>query len=319
MSGLDDEQAKPKPKGAAKARNPPADGDTVVAKYVFKREPEEAPAEPEPAPEPEETPAAPRAEKSPRLRAPKHHKVVREDAGRRRRAITIAGVMLLIASALGAYTAVGVLGQLGAHPPASIPNTPVEVQGAVTDDETNEPLPGVDVLIVGSANENVSTPEGWYFLAPVPPGTYTLEASKAGYKTIRKTVNVLPGIPPLVDFAMIRGLGTIEYPPEHVSAYQDPSGPQLALGLAILMASAFAALGGWSAVTHRHYLLAVGGAAGGAATIGLVFGIPLGSVLAIAALATLASLKTGFLEAQSHRIPWEGRSPRNRRSRQRSR
>jgi hypothetical protein len=277
----------------------------------------DAPREPAPAPQPPPPDEAPK--ESPRLRQPRHHKVVRPNAERRRRAITLAGFMLLASAALGAYTAVSVLGQLGSIQPAPLPTTPQSIGGPITDNATNEPLVGVLVLIVGSENQNTTTPDGWYFLSPVPPGTYTLEASKAGYTTARRTINVSPGIAALVGFALDEGSGIVELPPDPVSSFQDPRGPQLALGLAILLSAVFAGLGGWSAVTHRHYLTAVAGAAAGTATIGLVAGIPLGSALAVAALAILASLKTGFLEAQSHRIPWQERSPRNRRSRQRSR
>ena len=261
---------------------------------------------------------APDAMASPRLREPRHHRVVRVGAGTRRRAITAAGVMLLIASALGAYTAVGVFGQLGSNPPPAIPQTPMPLSGPITDAESNNPLPGVTVMVVGTANQNSTNAEGWYFLEKVPPGQYTIEASKAGYTTLRKTILVSAGIPAVVPFAMPEGNGTHEYPPETTGHFQDPRGPQLALALSILLSSVFAAVGGWSAITHRHYLTAVAGAAGGTATVGLVAGLPMGTLLAAAALAVLASLKTGFLEAQSHRLPWEKR-PRGRRPRQRNR
>src|SRR5258705_12198163 len=56
-----------------------------------------------------------RERRSPRLREPKHHRVVRPGAQFRRRAITAAGLMLLIVAALGVYTAAGVLSQVGAN------------------------------------------------------------------------------------------------------------------------------------------------------------------------------------------------------------
>ncbi len=273
-------------------------------------------------PEPSSTPAPAEAtpsDRSPRLREPSHHRVVRPDAATRRKAITVAGFLLLAASGLGAYTAVGVMGQIGANPPAAIPDTPMPIQGSITDLSSHRLLEGVAVRILDRDNENVSNGDGWYYLAAVPPGTYTLEASKAGYTTLRKTINVSPGIPRVVDFAMPPGNDTFTLEPEPLPHFTDPTVGVFALGVAILVSSALAAAGGWSAVTHRHYLLAVAGAAGGTATVGLVFGLPLGSLLAAAALAILGSLKTGFLEAQSHRIPWESRSPLNRRGRSRSR
>ena len=311
MSGLDDGRREPERASKVSLGAAPQDGDTLVVKFQYKAKPEE-PQGTDPAPEPPGDAGAPKAAKSPRLREPRHHRIVRPGAGTRRKAITMAGIFLVIASALGAYTAVGVFGQLGANPPAAIPNSPMPIQGPITDFDNNNPLSGVTVHIVGSSNENVSNADGWYYLAAVAPGSYSLEASKPGYKTVKKTINVSPGIPRVEPFAMTPGDGTVEYEPEPVPRYQDPRGPELALGIAILLASILSAIGGWSAVTHRHYLLAVAGAAGGTATIGLIAGIPLGSALSVAALAILASLKTGFLEAKSHRIPWEERSPRNR-------
>src|SRR5690349_8745441 len=260
-----------------------------------------------------ETTETPGEARSPRLRRPRHHGVVRPHASMRRRAITVAGILLLVAAALGFYTAAGVLAQVGANRPSAIPQNPMNISGPVTDVTDNTPLPGVTVRIVGDNNQDDTNADGWYFLAAVPPGTYTLEASKPGYTTLRKTINVSPGIPRVEGFAMPPGNGTYDYAPEPVGHFTDPTVGVFGLGLAILLNSVLATLGAWSAVTHRHYLLAVAGAAAGTATGGLAFGAPIGSILAIAALAILGSLKTGFLEAQNHRIPWALRSPRNNR------
>jgi hypothetical protein len=312
MSGLEDQRRDSKPAREARSGAGTDSNYVPVAEIQGKSRGADARSPSTAEPDSQGEAGAPKADKSPRLREPRHHRIVRPGAGTRRKAITAAGIMLLLASALGAYTAVGVLGQLGANPPAAIPQTPMPIQGPITDSASNNPLAGVTVHVVGTLNENVSNADGWYFLSAESPGSYSLEASKPGFKTVKKTINVSPAIPRVEGFAMTAGDGTVEFPPEPVAHYQDPRGPELALGIAILLASVLAAIGGWSAVTHRHYLTAVAGAAGGTATIGLVLGIPLGSLLAVAALAILASLKTGFLEAQSHRIPWEEKSPRNR-------
>jgi hypothetical protein len=259
---------------------------------------------------PEDEPRQPQGEgRSPRLRRPRHHEVVRPNASRRRRAITLAGVLLLVAAALGFYTAAGVFSQVGANRPSAIPQNPMNITGPVTDVTDNPPLQGVSVRMVGQSNQDVTNADGWYFLDAVPPGTYTIEASKPGFTTLRKTVNVSPGIPRLVGFAMPPGNGTFDYPAEQGGHFTDPTVGVFGLGLAILLNSVLATVGAWSAITHRHYLLAIAGAAAGTATGGLAFGAPIGSILAIVALAILGSLKTGFLEAQNHRIPWAARSP----------
>src|SRR6266699_2340700 len=73
-----------------------------------------------------------RAARSPLLRQPKHHRVVRASATFRRRAIRVAGIMLLAAAVLGVYTAAGILAQAGTVRPPVLPENPVEVQGRVT-------------------------------------------------------------------------------------------------------------------------------------------------------------------------------------------
>ncbi len=60
-----------------------------------------------------------------------------------------------------------------------------KIAGVVTDAETGEPLPGVNVIIVGT-NFGASTDiDGTYVILNVPPGVYTLEFSYIGYQTVR--------------------------------------------------------------------------------------------------------------------------------------
>ncbi len=60
-----------------------------------------------------------------------------------------------------------------------------KIAGVVTDAETGEPLPGVNVVIVGT-NFGASTDiDGTYVILNVPPGVYTLEFSYIGYQTVR--------------------------------------------------------------------------------------------------------------------------------------
>ncbi len=62
-----------------------------------------------------------------------------------------------------------------------------KISGIVRDAETNEPLPGVNVVIVGTIMGGATDEDGHYFIINVPPGTYTLEASMIGYETVRQT------------------------------------------------------------------------------------------------------------------------------------
>lgn len=243
-----------------------------------------------------------RARPSPRLKKPRHHRVVREGAKRRRRAIQAAGVMLIVASALGFVTAAGIVAQASNTHASPLPGQPVEVAGTVTD-MAGAALVDAYVRVVEGSNESRTNADGWYFLGSLPPGTYNIEASKPGYQTVQRTVVLRPAFPREVDFALADGNGTVEGPSDRVATFTDPTAGVLALAVAVVLCSGLCAAAGVSAILHRHYLLAVAGAAAGVLTIGFF----VGTALAIVALAILASLKTGFIEAEHHRIPWEGK------------
>ena len=55
------------------------------------------------------------------------------------------------------------------------------IAGMVSDKETGEPLPGVNVIIDGTTMGGATNLEGEYFINRVPPGTYRVRASLIGY------------------------------------------------------------------------------------------------------------------------------------------
>jgi len=57
-----------------------------------------------------------------------------------------------------------------------------KIAGTVTDAETGQPLPGVNIIIEGTTMGAASELSGYYFILNVPPGTYSLKASMMGYK-----------------------------------------------------------------------------------------------------------------------------------------
>jgi len=59
-----------------------------------------------------------------------------------------------------------------------------KITGRVTDAETGEPLPGVNVILVGTEMGAATGVEGYYNIINVPPGSYTMQASFIGYATI---------------------------------------------------------------------------------------------------------------------------------------
>ncbi|NQT27160.1 TonB-dependent receptor [candidate division KSB1 bacterium] len=78
-----------------------------------------------------------------------------------------------------------------------------KISGNISDAETGEHLPGVNVFLQGTSLGGATDLEGDYFVINVPPGTYTLAASMMGYGTIRKTdVRVMVDRTVTVDFAL---------------------------------------------------------------------------------------------------------------------
>ncbi len=56
-----------------------------------------------------------------------------------------------------------------------------KIAGTITDVETGETLPGVNVIIEGTSFGAVTNLEGYYVILNVPPGTYVLKAKMVGY------------------------------------------------------------------------------------------------------------------------------------------
>ncbi|OGU46556.1 MAG: hypothetical protein A2000_13520 [Ignavibacteria bacterium GWB2_36_8] len=59
-----------------------------------------------------------------------------------------------------------------------------KIQGKVTDKKTGEPLPGVNIIVVGSNLGSATDFGGEYFILQVPPGQYTVKASMIGYQEV---------------------------------------------------------------------------------------------------------------------------------------
>ncbi len=66
-----------------------------------------------------------------------------------------------------------------------------KIAGVITDADSGEPLPGVNVVIEGSTMGAATDLEGYFVILNVPPGTYKVTASMVGYTTVTQTnVNV---------------------------------------------------------------------------------------------------------------------------------
>ncbi|MDZ7294052.1 MAG: TonB-dependent receptor [candidate division KSB1 bacterium] len=62
-----------------------------------------------------------------------------------------------------------------------------KIAGVVTDAETGQPLPAVNVVIEGTTMGAATALDGHYVILNVPPGVYTLRASMMGYATVTVT------------------------------------------------------------------------------------------------------------------------------------
>lgn len=67
--------------------------------------------------------------------------------------------------------------------------------GRIVDSNTGEPLPGVNVVIEGTAMGGATNVNGTYFIINIPVGTYNLTATMIGYKPVTKT-----GVKSIQDF-----------------------------------------------------------------------------------------------------------------------
>ncbi len=78
-------------------------------------------------------------------------------------------VLILCAALYSTYTYAGTTGKIA---------------GTVTDQETGEPLPGVNVFLQGTTYGGATNTEGYYAILNIPPGVYTLKATMIGYADV---------------------------------------------------------------------------------------------------------------------------------------
>lgn len=72
------------------------------------------------------------------------------------------------------------------------PEPPGKLKGRIVEFETSQPLPGATVRIV-ERNQGMSASESGYYQFSLPPGTYTLEVSYIGYRTVTQRVQISTG------------------------------------------------------------------------------------------------------------------------------
>ncbi len=95
-------------------------------------------------------------------------------------------IMLMAAGAVGT-----------AH--AQAPGT---IAGTVFDAPSGEPLPEVNVVVVGAIFGDATDASGRFQIEGVPPGSYTVQVSTLGYRTARRTITVEAGATATVEFRL---------------------------------------------------------------------------------------------------------------------
>ncbi len=101
-------------------------------------------------------------------------------------ALRLAVLMLILMAAVSAWA-----------------GTTGKIAGIVTDKESGEPLPGVNMMIVGTTVGAATNIHGEFFIINVPPGTYTLRATLIGYGPVEtKNVQVSVDLTTTINFQL---------------------------------------------------------------------------------------------------------------------
>lgn len=123
-----------------------------------------------------------------------------------------------------------------------------KIAGTVTDAETNQPLPGVNVVVVGTDLGAATDAKGNYTILNVPPGTYQVRAQMIGYAATTQTdVSVAIGLTRTLDFQLqveaIAGQEVVVEASQPV-VQRDISGTQRNISTAEIQSSAHQSMSG---------------------------------------------------------------------------
>jgi len=66
-----------------------------------------------------------------------------------------------------------------------------KISGSVSSGDSNEPLPGVNISVVGTSIGTITSSRGDYIILNLPPGIYTLRFSYIGYETVIIEENIV--------------------------------------------------------------------------------------------------------------------------------
>jgi TonB-linked SusC/RagA family outer membrane protein len=88
-------------------------------------------------------------------------------------------------------------------PGTALAQTRGTIEGTVTDAETEETLPGVNIALPDLQRGAATNAQGEYQIERVPAGSYTLRASFVGYQTRERQITVRAGERTVVNFSMV--------------------------------------------------------------------------------------------------------------------
>jgi len=122
----------------------------------------------------------------------------------------------------------------GASAHASFRGVTGILEGRITDKQTNEPLVGVNVVIVGTGFGAASDAEGYYRVNNVRAGIYEVRFSIIGYKTVLMTkVTIIPDLRTRLNVEMAASaieLGTVEVRAERPLIQRDQAATAFSIG-----------------------------------------------------------------------------------------
>ena len=78
--------------------------------------------------------------------------------------------------------------------------TPANIEGYVKDSQTNDPLIGTNVILVGTSLGSAADINGKYTIKNIPPGSYTIRATYIGYKSKEFKIEIKEGMHLSQDF-----------------------------------------------------------------------------------------------------------------------